>query len=487
MEPSKAHYLSGIALSAGANLAGMGASLVTIMVAARLLSKDQLGAFFLVMVVVQFVALFSDLGLKNTAIRVLSSLPPHSLEFAQTAHYLLTITVATSVVACGILWAVTPLLNSLWAYESFQDHLIFAAPIAVLTAVLQIVTSILVGGKEFKKLSTLSAGIEVLRAMLSSGTLMLGWGVNALLWGMIISRMVGIGAIWVVKPALFSVSFGHPRKGEFFKFGGWLYAGSLLSASMVRCADAILTTYLGTAALAVYSAAMQVPAVLQRVFESTRPTLLGYLATHQEGSARQQTEAMRMLAAGLSIATIVIIVFSGPLMTALYSEQYASGTCIMQTLSVWMAFSLINYFYSLILVGRGQSREAFIQTVPQLLIMLVCTSVLVPRYEGVGAASALVMTSFVGNLIAAKIVAGEDRETWWALTMNFIRAAVPLLLFLAVVSRMKLDLFSVMILGGVMLAVLIVLKVVKISDFAAVRLILSRRVQHVPARSTTSA
>jgi O-antigen/teichoic acid export membrane protein len=487
MESSKAHYLSGIALSAGANLAGMGASLVTIMVAARLLSKDELGTFFLVMVVVQFVVLFSDLGLKNTAIRVLSSLAPQSLEFAQTAQYLLTITVGTSVVACVVLWAVTPLLSSLWSYETFQHHLIFVAPIAVLTAVFQIVTSLLVGGKEFKKLSTVSAGIEVLRAALSTGALMLGWGVNSLLWGMVISRMVGIGAIWMVKPALFSLRFGHPRETEFFKFGGWLYGGSLLSASMVRCADAMLTTYMGTAALAVYSAAMQIPTVLQRVFESTRPTLLGYLATHQDSSARQQIEAMRILAAGLSIATIVIIVCSGPLMTVLYSEQYASGTCIMQTLSVWMAFALINYFYSIILIGRGQSREAFIQTIPQLFVMLVCTSVLVPRYEGLGAACALVMTSFLGNLITAKIIAGDDRSTWLALTTSFIRMSAPLLLFLVVVSQMKLDFFSLMILGGVMLALLIVLKVVRLSDVATVRIMLSRRVRRVPARSTTIA
>ncbi|MBS0151839.1 MAG: oligosaccharide flippase family protein [Nitrospira sp.] len=487
MESSKAHYLSGILLSAGANLAGMGASLVTIMIAARLLSKEELGAFFLIMVVVQFVALFSDLGLKNTAIRVLSSLQPHSLEFSQTAHYLLTITVATSIVACVVLWAAAPLLSSLWSYETFQYHLVFVAPIAVLTAVFQIVTSLLVGGKEFKKLSMLSAGIEVLRAVLSTGALMLGWGVNSLLWGMIISRMVGIGAIWILTPTLFSIRFGHPRKAEFFKFGGWLYGGSLLSASMVRCADAMLTTYMGTAALAVYSAAMQIPTVLQRVFESTRPTLLGYLAAHQNSSDRQQVETMRILAAGLSIATIVIIVFSGPLMTALYSEQYASGTCIMQTLSVWMAFSLVNYFYSLILVGKGQSREAFMQTVPQLFIMLVSTSMLVPRYEGVGAAIALVITSFLGNLIAAKIVAGDDRGIWWTLTMNFIRVAIPLLLFLIVVSRMKLDLFSLMILGGAMLALLIVLKVIKISDITAVRTILSRKAQPAPARSTTIA
>lgn len=487
MEQSKAHYLSGIVLSAGANLAGMGASLVTIMVAARLLSKDELGAFFLVMVVVQFVALFSDLGLKNTAIIALSSLSPQSLKFVQTAHYLLTMTVAASVVACIALWSVMSLLNSLWPYESFQRHLIFAAPIAVLTVVLQIVTSLLVGGKEFKKLSTLNVGIEVLRATLSTGGLMLGWGVNSLFWGMIVSRIVGIGAIWAMMPSLFAFTFGHPRRAEFFKFGGWLYGGSLLSVGMVKCADVILTAYMGTAALAIYTAAMQIPTVMQRVFESTRPALLGYAVAHHDTSERQQAETMRILTAGLCVATIVIIVFSGPLMTVLYSEQYISGIFIMQTLSVWMAFSLINYFYSIILVGRGQSREAFIQAVPQFLIMLVSTSLLVPLYEAAGAASALVITAFLGNLIAAKIVAGDDRDAWWMLTMNFIRAAIPLLLFLIIVSQTKPAFFSMMILGGAMLAVLIILKVLKTSDITAAQLMLSGIVRQAPVRSTTIA
>jgi len=487
MEQSKAHYLSGIILSAGANLAGMAAALVTIMVAARMVSKDELGAFFLVMVVVQFVALFSDFGLKNTAIKALSSLPPQSAEFIQTARYLLTMTVATSVVSCLVLWSVMPCLKSLWPYESFQGYLVFAAPIAVLTAVLQIVTSLLVGGKEFKRLSLLSVGVEALRATLSTGGLMLGWGVNSLFWGMIVSRVVGIGTVWMTMPALFSFGFQHPRRAEFLKFGGWLYGGSLLSVGMVRCADAMLTTYMGMAALAVYSAAMQIPTALQRVFESMRPALLGYVAAHHDGSDRQQAETMRILTAALSVATIVIIVLSGPLMTVLYSEQYTGGILIMQTLSVWMAFSLINYFYSIILVGRGQSREAFLQTVPQLLIMLWSTSLLVPLYEAVGAASALVITAFLGNLIAAKIVAGDDRNAWWMLTMIFVRAAVPLLLFLVIVSQMKLAFSSLMILGGAMLAVLIMLKVLKTSDIAAVRIVISGMVGQAPVRSTTAA
>jgi len=55
------------------------------------------------------------------------------------------------------------------------------------------------------------------------------------------------------------------------------------------------------------------------------------------------------------------------------------------------------------------------------------------------------------------------------------------------VSQMKLDFFSLMTLGGAMVAVLIVLKVLKTSDIAAVRIMLLGIVRQAPVRSTTIA
>jgi O-antigen/teichoic acid export membrane protein len=484
MEPSKARYLSGVALSAGANMAGMGASLVTIMVAARSLSKDDLGAFFLVMVVVQFVALISDFGLKNTAIKALSSLPPQSLEFIQTARYLLTVTIATSAAGCLALWSVMPLLKWLWPYESFHSQLVFAAPVAFLNAVLQIVTSLLVGAKELKRLSALSVGIEVLRAMLSTGGLVIGWGANSLFLGMILSRMVGSGTIWAAMPGLFAVTFRYPNKAHLFKFGGWLYGGSIMSVLVVRCSDLILTTYMGTVALAVYSAAMQIPTTMQRVFESVRPALLGYVAAYQDTYRGRQVEAVRIVTALLAVVTIILMTLSSSLMSLLYSDQYQDGVPIMQALSVWMTFAILNYFYSIILIGTGHPKESFLLTVPQLVIMVVSTLLLVPQYEGFGAAMALVITAFLGNIVGAKIVAGGDRDTWYALLMNFARAAAPLLLFLMIASYTELSFFSLVCLSGATLALLIALRVVTKNDISALRRGLSKMMGHVSMRPT---
>lgn len=473
MEKDKAQHLFGIVLSGGGNLLGMAASLVTIMVAARFLSQEELGAFFLVMLVAQFTALFGDIGLKNTAIKALSALPATSTEFIQTSRYVLTVTTATSLIACLVVSLIMPFLTSLWPYQEFQSHTSYIAPIALLTTGLQLVMSLLVGAKKFKRLSALSMGIEVFRALLSTAGLLAGLGISSLLWGMIVSRLIGIGAIWVSMPSLFALTFRHAQSAELLKFGGWLYGVSLVSIIMVRASDAILTTYMGTAALAVYSAAIQVPSGLQRVFESIRPALLGYMSLQQTAYANPQIAAVRIVTALLAVAATFLIALSRPLMTVLYSEKYESGVNIMQALSVWAVFTIINYLFSIILIGNGQSRRAFLLTLPQLLIIIISTGLLVPRYEGFGAAIALVATAFLGNIIGARLVAGDDKFTCHMLTTVFLRAAAPLLLLLLVVLYTKPSVLLSTGLTSITIVLLIALKVFTPKDISTIRVALS--------------
>jgi O-antigen/teichoic acid export membrane protein len=464
MEKAKTQYLLGIILSGGGNLLGMVASLITIMVAARLLSQVELGAFFLVMLVAQFTALLGDIGLKNTAIKALSALPATSIEFIQTSGYILTVTMVTSLIACLAVSLIMPLLAVLWPYQEFLSHTSYIAPIALLTTGLQLVMSLLVSAKKFKRLSVLSAGTEILRALLSTGGLLAGLGISSLLWGMIVSRLIGIGAIWFLMPSLFSITFRHPESAALLKCGGWLYGCSLVSVIMVRASDAILTTYMGTAALAVYSAAMQVPSVLQRVFESIRPALLGYISAQQTAYANPQIAAVRIVTAFLAVTATFLIALSRPIMTLLYSEKYESGVTIMQALSVWAAFTIINYLFSIILIGNGESRKAFLLTLPQLLMIIISASLLVPLYEGFGAGIALITTAFLGNIIGARLVAGDDKATCHTLTMVFLRAAAPLLVLLLVVLYAKPTVLILIGLTTITILLLIAFKVVTQKD-----------------------
>lgn len=432
MIKEKSQYVFGILMSGGANLLGMAASLITVMVAARLLSQDELGAFFLVMLLAQCTALFGDIGFQNTAIRTLSSLSVSSPDFTHTSRYIMTIAVLTSLAASFGLTCLLPFMTSLWPYQHFHDNAVFAAPVAFLTATTQVSMALLIGTRQFRRLSILSAGMETLRAILSIGGLLVGFGVGSLLWGIIISRLIGISLVWTWMPFAGIPQFHHPQRSQIFRFGGWLYGCSLMSVAMVRTADTLLTTYLGPSALAVYSAAMQVPSALQRVFESIRPTLLGYVSSQGNAGPNPQTRLIRMMSALLAVAATGLIWLSSPLMTLLYSEKYAMGVHIMQALSVWAVFTVINYLYSVILIGNGQSKAAFLLTLPQFTVMLIAATVLVPRYQGFGAALALLVTAFIGNLVGAWLL-GADGTERRGLAVGFLRVAVPLLVCLGLV------------------------------------------------------
>ncbi len=485
MIKEKSQYLFGILMSGGANLLGMAASLITVMVAARLLSQDELGAFFLVMLLAQCTALFGDIGFQNTAIRTLSSLSVSSPNFTHTSRYIMTIAVLTSLAASLGVTCLLPFMTSLWPYQYFHDNAVLAAPVAFLTATTQVSMALLIGTRQFRRISILSAGMEILRAILSIGGLLVGFGVGSLLWGMIISRLIGISLVWTWMPFVFIPQFHHPQRSQIFRFGGWLYGCSMMSVAMVRTADTLLTTYLGPAALAVYSAAMQVPSALQRVFESIRPTLLGYVSSQDNAGTNPQTRLIRMMSALLAVAATGLIWLSSPLMTLLYSEKYAMGVHIMQALSVWAVFTVINYLYSVILIGNGQSKAAFLLTLPQFAVMLIAATVLVPRYQGFGAALALLVTAFIGNLVGAWLL-GADGTERRRLAVGFLRVAVPLLVCLSLVANMPSSYAMEFGFACLTIVLLVASGALTVADAKALRAMLVGLVNRTPTSPASS-
>jgi O-antigen/teichoic acid export membrane protein len=229
---------------------------------------------------------------------------------------------------------------------------------------------------------------------------------------------------------------------------------------------------------------MQVPGVLQRVFESIRPALLGYISAQQTAYANPQIAAVRIVTALLAVAATLLIALSRPLMTVLYSEKYESGVNIMQALSVWMAFTIVNYLFSIILIGNGQSRKAFLLTLPQLFTIVISASLLVPRYEGFGAAIALIATAFIGNIVGARMVAGDDKSTCHVLTMVFLRAAAPLLLLLIAASLAKDSFLLLVGFACITIVLLVAFKAITLNDIKTLRAALIGMAERIPTRRT---
>ncbi|MBA3613266.1 MAG: oligosaccharide flippase family protein, partial [Nitrospirales bacterium] len=391
-------------------------------------SKEELGVYFLVMMVAQFAAIAGDLGLRNTATKMLSSSHPSGVN--ETARFFVTIAFISSLITACVVMLALPFLETLWPYPEFRKYAWLGVPLSFLTINFQMVNSLLVGAGKFRELSALGVGTEILRAVFSVSALFYGFGVAGLLWGMILSRVFGIGLAWRLLPEQFGLALRHPAALGIIKFGGWMYGTSLLSVVMVKASDTILVTYLGTAALAIYSTSMQLPSALLRLFDSIRPVLLGYASSRENTGTDLLVESIRIGAGLLAVAATVLIGIADPLMTVLFSNAYSGGVNIMQALCVWTALSIVNYYFSLNLVGTGHPQKAFVLIIPQVIISIAAALWLVPLFQGLGAAMALIITSLFGNLIGAWVAAGRDGTLFLSLNASHLRAAIPLLALL---------------------------------------------------------
>ncbi len=425
------HFIRGIVWSAGGNLLGMIASLGTIAIAARLLSKEDLGAFFLILVIGQLTTTLGDFGLKNTAIKILSSLQGNSLN--ETSQFFITVTGAISFCSCLLVACTIPFLKQVWPYPEFTKLAWYALPISFLMANFQMATSALVGAKLFRPLSIITGGIEIFRAGASIIALMLGSGVAGLLWSMMISRIIGILCMWKLSSGQFGFKLRHQHSQDMFRFGGWLYGGSLLSLLAVRSADTILASQLGTATLAIYTAAMQLPGALQRIFESIRPVLLGFVSSTHTHESNHHFESLRILTGILAIGASFLMVNSEPFMNTLYSDAYSSGIIIMQALCVWKALAIINYFFSISLIGTGSAKKSFELMIPQVIISIGGILLVIRPYGTFGVVAVLILTAILGNIHGAWLLASRNQVMFWALISLVFKITIPLTFLLVAI------------------------------------------------------
>lgn len=448
------------------NLLAMASSMITIMVATRILDKEEMGAYFLLMVVVSFANVFGEIGLCTSAIRFLSD--SNNMDCRDIDRFLITINIIFSLIVSIMLWLIFPILVNTWYSIGFSKIACLGIPLVFLISNFNLSMAILAGFRCFTALSTIMPIIEVSRMIISIIGINYGYGVEWLFYSMIGSRFVGIILAWYSKPGSIKPLFRHEKASEIFSFGAWMYGSSILSIINVKAVDLILTTYMGATSLAAYSTAMQIPSMIQKVFESVRAVVLSYLSSLGLGATEISIIAVRMLTAILAITSSLLITISEPLINLVFSKGYHESVPIMQLLCTWMTIGLTNYFLLLTLTGMGKSGRAFSLSIPQLIVTLICGFLLVPRYQGVGAALTLIITSLVGNIVASILVAGRNGRVFLRISSAYLRSSIPLIIFTLMVFMLQTNLIDNISLWVALIMSLYLFRAITLNDIKRV-------------------
>jgi O-antigen/teichoic acid export membrane protein len=443
--------VKGIYLSAAANVAALASSLIVVGIAARVVSKEDMGVFFMAMVVALFAGSVADLGLRNGVVRVLSVARGTYSESAMP--FLVTVGAASSIALCVVLLVTASVVNYLVPASAYVKPIAWGAVVMVVMVNWQMALAVLVGQQRYRNLSILSLVVEIVRVCVSVVALLNGTGAASLILGIVVSRIAGIAAFCAMTRHEIHCCFNTPERKELLSFSAWGYGSSVVSILTGRLGDFVLNSHLGTAALATYSTAMQIPLILNRGYESIRPVVLAYVATNGEQGTRTIISGSRLMAGALSLMALLVMVSANELVPLLFSKSYADSVPITVILSIWVVVGLTNYFISTALFGVGRSKAVFWFSFVQLPVMLGLCYSIIPLYGGAGAAASLVITSVIGNLLYAFMFARTDPEVAVALVRLLIGTQVPLLSCAYIITEWQMPVLARLAVGaGTLLA-----------------------------------
>jgi len=417
-------YLRGILWMSGGNIVNILAGTVIVFFASRLISKDELGAYFLVLMFNSFGLVAGNLGYRTSTVKFLAtgSLPEKEL----TANVWLILNFAFLAAVCLVTAVSMPLLSSLWPSPAFRSVAWSVVPMVALGMFYASTSGVLAGFQRYELLSMVTGLVVVVRMVLTIIFLFMGFGLAGIIWGVLISFLLVDVFIWLKLPMRFRFLYKHQKALELLRFSKWMYGYGIVSMANYQAGSALLGKYASMSDVAVYNNAMRFPNLLLRLFESIKPVVIGYVAAEAPDPRATVTTSTRILAGFLACVAGLSMALAKPIVLLLFSERYVDCLPILRMLSFWIVLALVNDYITLTLIGMGRVQAVFLKELATLGIIVAGHFLLIPLYGGMGVAISLSISALLTGIPAAVLLLGRDLKAVFFLAGNVARSAVPL-------------------------------------------------------------
>lgn len=454
--------MRGMIWSSGGNITGMVASLALLAVASRYLSEEELGVYFLVLIISNFVCVVGGFGLRTTNVTFLSGASPE--EKPKIANVLLAVRLAQIAFTCAVFVCVIPILRRVWESEVFASVVWLTTFVIASQMLFDVLSMFFVGYNRFHMFSAITAGAAIARAVVSVMLILAGFGLNGMLWGFIGSMLGACLIILLVLPFSLSLNVEKRRVLEVLRFGGWIYGESVLSIATVRAGGAILANVGGPSLLAVYGNGMRIPNLMLRLFNGVQPVILSFASSEAANRKGVLLISVRLLTSFMAVCSSFLIAFARPITVTLFSSSYTESIPVARVLSYWICVSLVCYYLRLALVGQGRVRSVFCGALLQFCIMVIFHSILIPLYGVMGAAVSITIVAWVYSMVAIFMASGWRAAEAMKLIFIVLRSQLPLLVLLIAVTFFEPSMIVAAGMWIVVVASLFVTRALRFSD-----------------------
>lgn len=243
---------------------------------------------------------------------------------------------------------------------------------------------------EFKKFNIALISSHVVRIIFSIYLAILGLGVWALVWGMVLQTALYSIIMWIVSPWRLRLQFNKVIFKELFSFGRPITIFSILAFIILDGDKAVIGKVVGSAALGYYSlafslsnfSALNITAVVQYVLFPAYALLQSDTARLREGFQK----SLRYIALIIFPLSLGIFTLAREIAIGVYGEKWLPMVPALKILSFFGLFRSLNWFGSNIFLAKGKVKVMQNLAWCQLLVMAILIYPMTVKWEIVGTA-----------------------------------------------------------------------------------------------------
>jgi O-antigen/teichoic acid export membrane protein len=388
--------------------------MVTIMIVTRHFPAENLGSYYITLIIASFLGTFGTFGLNFTAIT-------RFLTDAQDAEYKrklfntsLYFQLLAMFIAALITFPFRAQIAQLFGSALSPEFVIFIPAIFFLDGTNQLLKAALQGFMLFTRIA-ISEFIGSISFLLMVLALLLWSRLD--IFGILLARTISFGLSLLYTyfsiPTKKVIEFHFDLLKNVLTFGFPLYLNGILTFIFQRMDTLIVGILLGPAGVAYYEIARSIPEKLRQVYIAFRsvffPIVSGlFLQGNTKKASQVINTVTRLISFTCVVGALISILFGRQLVTLFFSEEYLPSVPAFILLMTALGVSLVSSTLGYSLVAVGDSNKPVMINIAHTAITLASNLLFIPALGLVGAALATLVSAVPANLLNVFFLSRRD-------------------------------------------------------------------------------
>jgi O-antigen/teichoic acid export membrane protein len=433
-------------------------SFLSVTIAARVISEEHFGVYFLLLAMVYLLEVIGNVGLQLSAAKFVASASSDH-ERQVIVNNLLTFRLLT-VVTVSLLAIISKPLFLFFFPSELLSSLFFYAPVLFAVQLTEGTLSYIMQGFHlYRKMAFVQASSGVLNfGLVLLFLLILNLDVEGLILATILSLSVAALLRYWMIPTPKALAFDLDLIRQILRFGLPLQGNDVFTFIIQRIDILILGALMSPAHIAYLEVASKIPNYFRRLYRALHSVYFPHMS--ELFARRSYAEAKDFLNSFLRLASfvtmfcaLVFVLFQREVIVLIFSDKYLPSAGALGLLMVVVAISVVSQILDAGFVSAGHPAYLLVVNLVMAAVSILANISMIPLFGFMGAAYARLTADLVGNPISAWCL---RREKIGVRVSEYLKPALFLIICLTIYLGLGWD---TIVLKGLLMILFVALSV----------------------------